>query len=118
MNLSSSNNSGVPKSKFRYANKAINIAANLAPGIPNNIVGIIEVAFCELFAPSGPMTPLILPLPKGIFSFGLVATVCPYAIQSEIEPPSAGSNPITAPISPPRSDNQRFFQHSINACLV
>ena len=75
VNLSSSNNSGVPKSKFKYANNAINIAANLAPGIPNNMVGIIEVAFCELFAPSGPMTPLILPLPKGILSFGLVATV-------------------------------------------
>ena len=71
-----------------------------------------------MFAPSGPITPLILPLPKGILSFGCVATVCPYAIQSAIAPPSPGNKPMTAPINPPLSDNQRFFQTSTNACFV
>ena len=76
--------------------------------MPNSTVGIILVAFCALFAPSGPIMPFILPLPKR--SFGLAATAEPYAIQSAIAPPSPGSNPINAPINPPRNPNQRFCQ--------
>ena len=60
-NLVSYTKSGVPSSKSRYINNAITIAAKLAPGIPNNTVGIILVAFCALFDPSGPITPLIFP---------------------------------------------------------
>ena len=63
---------GVPSSIFRYINKLIKIAANFAPGMPNITVVIIEVAFCALFAPSGPITPLMFPLPN--FSFGFAAT--------------------------------------------
>ena len=80
-------------------------AANGAPGIPNSTVGIIEVAFCALFAPSGPITPLMLPLPNSSFLFA--ATVDPYAIQSAIAPPSPGKSPINAPMNPPRSASQR-----------
>ena len=50
-------------------------AAKGAPGIPNNTVGIILVAFCALFAPSGPITPLMLPLPNVSCLF--VATALP-----------------------------------------
>ena len=44
------------------------MAANFAPGMPNITVVIIDVAFCALLAPSGPITPLMFPLPN--FSFG------------------------------------------------
>ena len=64
--------------------------------------------------PSGPITPLIFPLPNGIFSFGLLATACPYAIQSDIPPPKPGKNPIIAPIKPPLADSL----HSVNDILI
>ena len=64
--------SGVPSSMPKYINKLINMAANFAPGIPNITVVIIDVAFCALLAPSGPITPFMFPLPN--FSFGLLAT--------------------------------------------
>ena len=63
-NFSSAIKSIDPNSKFRYANNDIRTAVNGAPGIPNNTAGSIDVAFCELFAPSAPMIPLMLPLPK------------------------------------------------------
>ena len=73
-NLVSIAKSTVPSSKSKYANNPIIIAAKGAPGIPNSTVGIIEVAFCALLAPSGPITPLILPLPNGTSGFLVVAT--------------------------------------------
>ena len=55
-------------------NNPISIAANGAPGIPKSTVGIMLVAFWALFAPSGPITPLMLPLPNFTFGFFVVAT--------------------------------------------
>ena len=98
----------------RYINKLINMAANFAPGIPNITVVIIEVAFCALLAPSGPITPLIFPLPN--FSFGLAAT-------ADHKPTSLPSvhlvlviSPINAPMNPPRSASQRFSQTGFHTC--
>ena len=50
---------------LRYISNPITTAAKGAPGIPNNTVVIMLVAFCALLEPSGPITPLMLPLPKG-----------------------------------------------------
>jgi len=69
---------GPPSSIPKYMNKPINTAANEAPGIPNKTVGTMLVAFCALLAPSGPITPLILPLPN--FSVGFAATVAVVSI--------------------------------------
>ena len=54
---------------LRYINKPMITAAKGAPGIPNKTVVIMLVAFCALLLPSGPITPLKFPLPKGIFGF-------------------------------------------------
>jgi len=93
-------------------NNPIITAANGAPGIPNNTVGIMLVAFWALLLPSGPITPLMLPLPN--YSFGLDATVVPYANQSLMLPPSPGSKPITDPMNPPRIDSF----HSLKDILI
>ena len=106
----------MPNSKSKYANKPITIAAKLAPGIPNKTVGIMEVAFCALLAPSGPMTPLMLPLPN--LSFGWLATVELYAIQSATAPPKPGNSPINAPMTPPRRASHLLFHTASIPSLV
>ena len=75
INLVSLTSSALPMYIPKYTQIAISTAANGAAGTPNNIVGNIEAAFCELLAPSQPASPLGLPLPN--FSLGFAVTVIP-----------------------------------------
>ena len=72
--------------------------------------------FCELFAPSAPITPFTFPCPN--FSFGLDATVEPYANQSAIAPPRPGNSPMNEPISPPRILSFQDMNTSLIPCVI